>query len=174
MEKKPRFTRQQRAVWNKLLEWLDTPAKRKDTRQFNMNQWFRVNSGLDKLPVHECGTTCCIGGYVNLLVAPKNNVVVHSAFGPRNIRSEITAQEALGIDRPTASSLFYPGGFHYLLDIDWEAITKKQAAKVVRHFLETGTVDWNVPFKYRIKKATAEQRRLNPKYDSLPTHSFEF
>lgn len=132
--------------------------------RFNMDHWIEPR----KRGRGQCGSTSCIGG-TTLLMFDQDNVQKQkvTTFDPErqeevkvetlqwvgrgsihdNHPGEAKARKLLGLDKKTADKLFYP----YQLDrddedrnFDWENITPKQAAQVIRHLVDTGKVDWTV------------------------------
>lgn len=91
---------------------------------FDMNQWrAEFCSPKAKDPLHACGTVSCIGGTAEILFGG-------SAFDVLGASSDQ--------DYDTLKRLFYPP----LNDSPgWEA-TPAQAARVIRHLVETGKVEW--------------------------------
>ena len=83
-----------------------------------------------------CGTASCIGGTANLLWSQDR-----SSFGIESIGN---ARELLGLERRVADDLFYPWKLWAYLDAEPEARSPKAAAKVIRHLIATGEVDWAV------------------------------
>ena len=117
---------------NKLIEFLESECA---TQHFNMKQWIKPVRGkgfpATQQEIEEfenaCGTACCIGGWAQLM---------HIKDGyKRHINS---AEAYLGLDHEIAHELFYPTDpYIYLKD-------PKLAAKVLRHLVETGEVDWSI------------------------------
>lgn len=69
----------------------------------------------------KCGSVCCIGG------------AAQQFFG-----RDSDAGELLGLDAVQEHALFYPNSSRA------HASTPKEAAKVVRHLIHTGVVDWGI------------------------------
>lgn len=117
--------------------------------KFNLADWFRTPRGDDgehEIPAKAkddnwCGTVACIAGF-QVAIGPKKagRKAIKSFWdGTGNWGNNgPIAEEAklqLGLTEREASSLFTPGYYEY---------TAKQAAKVIRHFANTGRVDWNI------------------------------
>lgn len=119
---------------NKLVEFLESDYA---TRHFSMTVWIKTanlqvcmsllgqNIPDTQQAIEE--TACCIGGWAQ---------VMHMKEGHKRYKG--AAEDYLGIDRETAHQLFYPTcPYIYLKD-------PKLAAKVLRHLVETGEVDWSI------------------------------
>lgn len=133
---------------------------------FNMNDYkIHVGPGeeWDTNVGHECGSTACIAGWASqflkldgsgLLKQPRlGNEVFSLAEREPLILYEMggwaaTAGGILGLDLYQAECLFEPMNHNPdLFDADWEKVTPRQAAKVLRRLAKTGEVDWEVAFK---------------------------
>ncbi len=131
-------TRQRDAI-NLLEQWLDSGCPHTKVEDylkgeitilgFNMNQW-TSDYNLDEkyITCHskdkpsDCGTVCCMGGYLSL-VDPEtdwDNMCVDEGDG--------------GLAR-----LFYPDGYVG----GWDYIKPAQALAVLRKWKETGEADWS-------------------------------
>lgn len=84
--------------------------------RFNMRAWATLTP---------CGTICCIGGLAQELVGP------HSGVFDTSPPSAVALNE-----------LFRPGSISRNI-YAWDEITPQLAAKCLRHYLETGIVNWN-------------------------------
>jgi hypothetical protein len=86
--------------------------------------------------VNECGTVCCIGGWVSVLMQgnlPNTEGVYH--FNKHEVSDYVTAE------RPPHGlhELYYPKG-----DVNrWPLITADMAVKAIRNYLETDRPSWN-------------------------------
>lgn len=110
--------------------WLEQDSEYKGVSGFDMEDWVDVETA--------CGTTCCIGGAIiefNREAAQK----IRQRLLDGNLfdNEETIAAELAGLNEFTAHSLFFPFG---ILG-GWQA-TREQGAKVIRHLLATGEVDW--------------------------------
>lgn len=95
---------------------------------FNM-RWF-VSKNSDDYSGYKCGTVACIAGWIALRDGHEYTPGGYIIYGA----------EKLGIAAYQAVSLFAPS-------VIWDnAITPQQAAIVLRHFANTGEVDWDVVF----------------------------
>lgn len=116
-----------------IAEWLERGGDEHQGRKtvFDMDHWLTHNWCVwryseDGMEVAgECGTACCIGGATQFfnLEHYTNDDELWPAVSAR----------LLGLDTDAATKLFYqfPDG-----------VEAHQAAKVVRHLLATGEVDW--------------------------------
>lgn len=88
-----------------------------------------------------CGTVCCIAGAVCQFFKPFDLSGEESGaeayfYGENGVF--VRAQEMLGMNEDDAGKLFTPRG------VDWENVTPEHAAKVIRHFIATGEVNWKL------------------------------
>jgi hypothetical protein len=91
---------------------------------FSMSQYF-----------HNCGTPSCIAGHTIAAFAPHFD---QKTDDPRHVASYL-----LGISEAEGRKLFVPGGWDTIPDEIYPyGSTGPQAAKVIRHFAETGEIDW--------------------------------
>lgn len=130
----------------KLAEWLEAGApEKKGVAGFDMSSYVEVR---------KCGTVCCLAGAAQCFFDPKHTVKNLNKWWPDWDWSE--AAELLGLDPTTADALFHPDQISDTMC--WEHIKPKQAARVVRHLIETGKVDWTVfkPTKKQIAKYQEE------------------
>jgi len=89
---------------------------------------FNMNNFEDEA---ECGTVCCIGGWV--ITRQYGSVYNDKTIGKGSLE---VAAELLGLPVRMAHDLFYPYGLHHL-------ITKEVAAQTLRKLAATGVVDWS-------------------------------
>lgn len=122
------------------LEWLDAGAPHgTEDRGFNMETF--IDYADEDHPVEDwafntCGTTCCIAGHVVLFnKVPTNCRRPDGTF----IDTMQAAADYLGLDQNEAEGLFFGVPFVALSEI-----TPAQAAQVIRHAIETGTIDWSI------------------------------
>lgn len=86
---------------------------------------------------HPCGTVACIAGWAAALYEPQ---IFHDADWMDAYCFDGIAAEALDIPISTdGDELFYMRG----ASIHYEDVTPAIAAAVLRHYAETGVVDWN-------------------------------
>ena len=130
----------------KVAEWLEGGAQHVEVgnhsiAEFDMEQAVTTNSNSG------CGTACCIAG----AIVQFENLIDPVLSGARDFFDTYDggdgvgtlAAEHLGIDSSDAEALFEPWqrfGFE-----EYEEFSDPQrAAKVVRHYIETGVVDWDL------------------------------
>lgn len=80
-----------------------------------------------------CGTAACIGGHAAYRQRQEDP---GTRYNPNGLSG--MASKWLGIDPQLGDRLYYPA-----VD-DYDSITPKQAARVLRHLAETGKVDWSI------------------------------
>lgn len=107
---------------------------------------------------HQCGSTACIAGWATSYIEPDGSVRMKPR-SPDEMRALVDgvpdpellgfygvgATKILGLDPEQAAELFEPMN-NGLDDRDWDAVTPRQAAKVLRHLAKTGEVSWEVAF----------------------------
>lgn len=114
-------------------EWLESGAPHvDDVLGFDMNVGVMRDC---------CGTVCCIAGAVCQFFKPfdlwgEENGSEAIFYGEGGVF--VQAQEMLGVSDENADKLFTPG------KVDWESVTPEDAAKVIRHFIATGEVNWKL------------------------------
>lgn len=129
---------------------------------FNM-EWYSVeteaNPEVKENVGHQCGTVSCIAGWAaqflnfdgTLRDTPRKESQMLEEFGidiPVYAPEPIVAAKLLGLDELDADILFEPMNNSLLFhDEDWDAVTPRQAAKVLRHLAKTGEVNWEVAFR---------------------------
>lgn len=89
--------------------------------QFDMAEW--------------CGTACCIAGHAIALSGKQWDHSVDDQLPPSRI-----AANWLDIDYGTAQQLFIPS----MMDKSYDEITLEDALTVLRHYRDTGVVDWDL------------------------------
>lgn len=96
---------------------------------------------------YNCGTACCIAGTMGLIYYGESKV-----NEPDWIFTDDRLCDDLGLDRWTMSELFMPWDYRDTNKFPGKngdvspTITPQCAAKVIRHLIETGVVDWSVGF----------------------------
>lgn len=109
---------------------------------FALESWFRVNS-----QGHICGAAACLAGETILMFgtqAQRDEGLSLDYYPPR------AAAKLLGLSHkdydllfmPTAKALGDPDDAN--VRIARMSVTGKQAARVIRHYVKTGKVDWSV------------------------------
>lgn len=77
---------------------------------------------------HPCGTACCIGGWASrAMQLVYNKPPVHISYALAEL-TDIPKQEAHDICFP--------------VDLDYESISRDVAVKMLRHYRDTGKIDW--------------------------------
>ncbi|RWN60170.1 hypothetical protein [Mesorhizobium sp.] len=95
----------------------------------------------------QCNSTACIAGWASLVLG-KNGEIRKTARRTSEVDDfyEDFATELLGLDYHTGMRLFEP--MNNLIvemdDTDWDKVTPRQAAKVLRNLAKTGEVDWSI------------------------------
>lgn len=135
-EEKPKVDYKER-----ILDLADIIEKAKINVKFSMGDWVEDHGGLN------CQTAACIAGYA-VCAAHGEDRAKQAVFRPegrlklfpghRGIQDE--AARILGLTEEQSDQLFVMDGW----DHPMEKVTKKQAAKVLRHLAETGKVDWGI------------------------------
>lgn len=116
----------QRARLVEVAEWLERGGDEyKGVHEFNMRYWDVASA---------CGTLCCVGGAIE---AFNREAVAELRRTRQYMTRESMAAALVGIDAVEAYRLFYPDY------IEQFAATAKDVAKVVRHLIDTGKVDWS-------------------------------
>lgn len=114
-----------------IAEWLERGGdaiKDKGIGGFDMDMWQLERS---------CGTICCIGGSVAMFFP---DVYRHfMATDPEALEHVSPAGKALGLTEEQEQDLF----FEYESPDD-NPVTAEDAAKVIRHLIATGEVDWEI------------------------------
>lgn len=128
----------------KVAEWLEDGAKHVEVgnhsiERFDMEQAVSAAGS-------SCGTACCIAGAIvqfENLISPVLTGARDFFDGYDSDGVGTIAADHLGIDSSDAEALFEPWqrfGFE-----SYEEFSDPQrAAKVVRHYIETGVVDWDL------------------------------
>jgi hypothetical protein len=139
-----------RELLTKIAEWLEAGAPHEaGISTFHMNYFIEpmyeeeyaedYEKGFLPNPIHGCGTACCIAGAAWQF---------HHKDNPENqgrYLQDCHTDVADLLDLPYNDShrLFYgedPEGD----TVDLNKVTAEQAAKVIRHLLATGKVDWSI------------------------------
>ena len=105
------------ALWGEVLAWLDRGGD--ETARFNMCRW-----------QSDCGTACCIGGYAMQMIG-------------RGVLDWPEVGDALGMSREDSRRLFFMFGVPDEAPVMWH-VTPAIAARVCRHWIATGKVDWSI------------------------------
>lgn len=103
--------------------------------RFDMSEWFRTNDYRELMnpdALHDCGTSCCIGGTMEALWKKSSE---------RSL-GEATIGELIGIDEVGTEALFYPPDHDARGRKLLECANAAVGAAVVRYLAATGEVDW--------------------------------
>lgn len=123
-----------------LAEWLDDGAPPAlGVTRFNMHSFIAQSYDADN---NLCGTACCIAGAAVMFYGSWTDVAAKVfADGPHKSTWATEAGKLLGLNEGNALRLFAP---LYVESGPWDDITPAYAARVIRHYADTGTVDWAV------------------------------
>jgi len=111
-------------------QWLEAGAPHVEDKFVD---GFNMSTGIEN---DGCGTTCCIAGAVVQFHRPTNLDNYEFANWP-SVEQE--AIKLLGISDEVAEELF-----NSPYDSEVAPVTPEIAAKVIRNFLASGVVDWNI------------------------------
>lgn len=128
-----------------LVEWLERGG---DAQMgFYMNSWSDHYEAEDYLG-RTCETSCCMGGFVEHTFDPTRSIRSNFTSGINNIDKDVAiGAKLLDISKADAEALFYPDLEEVpALKDGYEDVIPEQALEVVMNYLETGKVDWNLPF----------------------------
>lgn len=133
-----------------LAEWLEAGAPHtKNVVGFSMTEGIVFNdiSTLDTdapFPkvINTCGAVCCLAGALVSFNTPTANIEVVTGIDKTfaswpEVRAR--ARDIAGLDAYDTEKLFEPA------DADFRRnVTPAQTARVLRHFIATGSVDWGI------------------------------
>lgn len=137
----------------RLAEWLEAGAPHEHVK-FNMRTYFRFTGEHgETVPFLEeaCGAVCCIAGAATQFFDP-DRVRTYCYVGKQVFKH---AKNLLGLTWGQAQDLFIPRTLHR------DKIKPQDAAKVIRHFLDTGEVDWSI-VGYRVSSRFGNSRVPHP------------
>lgn len=127
----------------KVAEWLEDGAKHVKVKGHSIGMF-----DMEQAVAHQgdsCGTACCIAG----AVVQFEGLISPVKFGSKDFFDGTEegvgtlATNHLGISEAEAEELFEPWQcFGY--DVYTEFSDPQRAAKVVRHYLKTGIIDWDL------------------------------
>ncbi|WKV20522.1 hypothetical protein 16Q_129 [Pseudomonas phage 16Q] len=133
----------------KVAEWLEDGAKHVNINNGHKIDQFDMEHAVTN---NGCGTACCIAGAIVQFEGLIKPVLSGSAAFKDVVDDETNevvegvctlATNHLGIDESDASKLFVPWDY-FEYDSYSEFSDPDRAAEVVRHYLETGVVDWGM------------------------------
>lgn len=120
-----------------LAEWLEAGGEAPHIK-FGMYTYLKLldKNGNETYDKNEaCNSICCMAGALAQTFGdPSTNVLWLSHVG---IGISEYARKLVGLDQIEGNALFEPAG------LDFRSITPQQAARVVRHLIATGNVDWS-------------------------------
>jgi hypothetical protein len=121
-----------------IAKWLEAGAPHVDgTYGFNMDVFLLHNR--QDYSGEYCGTAMCIGGAA---------IQFFSKLASNCRNKDARARDLLGLADVEAKKLFYPytldRHFKNSRDWEWSQIKPQDAAKVIRHLIDTGEVDWEI------------------------------
>ncbi|ATN92850.1 hypothetical protein QGX11_gp087 [Pseudomonas phage PPSC2] len=135
----------------KVAEWLEDGAKHVELDSGHKLDGFDIEHSITSYG--DCGTACCIAG---ALVQFQNLVKLEQAvsnqtdfFDTEGEEGEVVegvmtlAKNHLGIEHTDAEKLFLPWD-HFGSETFHEFSDPDRAAKVIRHYIETGAVNWDL------------------------------
>ncbi|AMR57382.1 hypothetical protein vB_PsyM_KIL3b_0136 [Pseudomonas phage vB_PsyM_KIL3b] len=133
----------------KVAEWLEDGAQHVNIDNGHKIDKFDMEYGVTN---NGCGTACCIAGAIVQFEGLIRPVLSGSAVFFDEVDDETNevvegvctlATNHLGIDKDTAAQLFVPWEYFNHNSCS-EFSDPDRAAQVVRHYLETGVVDWDM------------------------------
>ncbi|TIQ64400.1 MAG: hypothetical protein E5X41_17215 [Mesorhizobium sp.] len=131
---------------NNLAAFLENIPSKHD-RGFNMTSYVAAGVSVEQTNVgFQCNSTACIAGWASLVLG-ENGEIMKTARKTSEVDDfyEDFATELLGLDYRTGLELFEPmNQIVELMEADWDEVTPRQAAKVLRHLARTGEVDWSI------------------------------
>lgn len=127
-----------------LADWLERGAPHAHIRfdmrtyiaKFDKNGRVLPDCDVNVKPEDVCSTACCMAGVLTQTYAP--HTLVRNGRVILGVPIWRIAAQVAGLTRTQAYLLFVPP------TIPLNRITAKEAAKVVRHLVATGVVDWRV------------------------------
>ncbi|RWM86462.1 MAG: hypothetical protein EOR84_30585 [Mesorhizobium sp.] len=131
---------------NNLAAFLENIPSKHD-RGFNMTSYIAGVDLEESTNVgFQCNSTACIAGWA-CLVLGKNGEIrkTERPLSEVNEMYEDFATDLLDLDYRTGMELFEPMNERIeLAENDWDKVTPRQAAKVLRNLAKTGEVDWSI------------------------------
>lgn len=133
----------------KVAEWLEDGAKHVNIENGHKIDQFDMEHAVTN---NGCGTACCIAGALVQFEGLIQPVIKGSAIFFDEVDDETDdlvegvgslATNYLGIDKDDAEKLFIPWD-HFSAENYSEFSDPERAARVIRHYLDTGVVDWDM------------------------------
>lgn len=101
---------------------------------------------------HPCGSACCLGGHAALML------------NREHLEPEVALAELCEIPLEDAFDLCWPG--RNMGELSYHLVTLQDALDVLRHYRDTGHVDWSEVLDRQLKKADDNWERLHAsRYD---------
>lgn len=133
------------ALFAPVLAWLDAGGHDQDKDLgFNMSSFIMTttdNKAAYDFARNPCGTTCCIAGAVGMFNDLDYTKVFTASTEISSYRRSTFADHALVMNH--GMTIWDAEALFYRISSD---IRPAHAAAVVRHWIETGDVDWDIPF----------------------------
>lgn len=143
------------AALDRVAKWLEAGAPHTATPGGIPVTGFDMSRGV-AIDVKGCGTVCCIAGAVCQFEGVTNAEAGMLAekgwgelgwWGTGGVASQ--AQEILGLTSEQADNLFMPEGYNSdewedEWEDDYRPLTAALAARVIRHLIATGDVNWEL------------------------------
>lgn len=138
------LTDEGRKALERVADWLEDGAPHTDVGYGSHG--FDMAYGVETDPhgTGICGTVCCIAGAVCQFekLGGERNAHYFSYFDSDRAGAGTVAREFLGLTEAQANRLFMPYNHYHCVSED---LGPAHAARVVRRFLETGEVHWDLP-----------------------------
>lgn len=134
------LTTEGRNALEQIAEWLEAGAPHVDHEGRTVDH-FNMEYPVSK-DGPECGTTCCIAGALVQFNGLDDRDLLEATGNIAWYTVKRLAVDFLDIGPATATELFEP--WVYFDGADDSFNDPKRAAKVLRHYLETGRVDWDL------------------------------
>lgn len=138
------------AALSRVAKWLEAGAPHTATPSGPPVTGFDMSRGV-AIDDAGCGTVCCIAGAACQFEGVTNAGVAGMLAADEGDWRELgwwgvadQAQEILGLTSEQADSLFMPDG-HATGQADGRPLTAALAARVIRHLIATGDVNWELP-----------------------------
>lgn len=142
------------AALDRVAKWLEAGAPHTATPNGPPVTGFDMSRGV-AIDDEGCGTVCCIAGAVcqfegvtnaevaGMLATDEGNWRELGWWGTGGVAEQ--AQEILGLTSEQASDLFTPDGYYADAgNEDYRTLTAALAARVIRHLIATGDVNWEL------------------------------
>lgn len=118
-----------------LADWLEAGGESPHIK-FGMHTYLKLldeNGNETPNKDEACSSICCMAGALAQTFGDPSKVLWWSGIGISEY-----ARKLVGLNREDCNALFVPEW------VDLRAVTPQQAARVVRHLIATGEIDWRV------------------------------